>query len=100
LLKGTKTGNRRRIIHLATQAGFNQHDFEEYTLQVFLATNLAFNCSNNLGFRRVFMYIRLQVDIPSPTTLTQQLKRLGKSTVDDIRTCLPAAGKISLAADT
>ena len=29
LQKGTKTGNRRRIIDLATPAGFNQHDFEE-----------------------------------------------------------------------
>jgi len=69
---------------------------------VFLATNLAINCSNNLAFqvRRVFKYIRPGVAIPSPTTLTQHLKRLGKSTVDDIRTCLPAAGKISLTADT
>jgi len=100
LQKGTKTGNRRRIIDLATPAGFNQHDFEEYFLKAFLATNLAFNCSNNLAFRRVFKYIRPGVEIPSPTTLTRHLKRLGKSTVDDIRTCLPAAGKISLAADT
>jgi len=29
LQKGTKSGNRRRIIDLATPAGFNQHDFEE-----------------------------------------------------------------------
>jgi len=100
LQKGTKTGNRRRITDLATPAGFNQHDFEEYFLKAFLATNLAFNGSNNLAFRRVFKYIRPGVEIPSPTTLTWPLKRLGKSTVDDIRTCLPAAGKISLAADT
>jgi len=100
LQKGTKIGNRRRIIDLATPAGFNQHDFEEYFLKAFFPTNLAFNCSNNLAFRRVFKYIRPGVEIPSPTTLTQHLKRLGKSTVDDIRTCLPAAGKISLAADT
>jgi len=44
LEKVTKTGNSRRIIDLATPAGFNQHDFEEYFLKVFLATNLAFNC--------------------------------------------------------
>ena len=100
LQKGTKTGNRCRIIDLATPAGFNQHDFEECFLKVFLATNLAFNCSNNVAFRHVFKYIRPGVEIPSPTTLTRHLKRLGKSTVDDIRTCLPAAGKISLAADT
>jgi len=100
LQKGTKTGNRRRIINLATPAGFNQHDFEEYFLKAFLATNLAFNCSNNLAFRRVFKYIGPGVEIPRPTTLKQHLKRLGKSTGDDIRTCLPAAGKISLAANT
>jgi len=100
LQKGAKTGNRRRIIDLATPAGFNQHDFEEYFLKAFLATNLAFNCSNNLAFRPVFKYIRPRVEICSPTTLTWHLKWLGKSTVDDIRTCLPAAGKISLAADT
>jgi len=41
LQNGTKTGNTRRIMDLATQAGFNQHDFEEYFLQAFLATNLA-----------------------------------------------------------
>jgi len=100
LQKGTKIGNRRRIIDLATPAGFNQHDFEKYFLKAFFATNLAFNCSNNLGCRRVFKYICPGVEIPSPTTLTQHLKRLGESTRDDIRTCLPAAGKISLAADT
>jgi len=99
LQKGTKTRNRRRIIDLATPAGFNQHDFEEYFRKAFLATNLAFNCSNNLAFRRVFKYICLGVEIPSPTTLTRHLKRVGKSTVDDIRTCLPGTGKISLAAD-
>jgi len=98
--KGTKTGNRRRIIDLATPAGFNQHDFEEYFPKAFLATNLAFNCSNNVAFRRVFKYIRPGAEIPSPTILRRHLKWLGKSTVDDIRTCLPAAGKISLAADT
>jgi len=100
LQKGTKSGNRRRIIDLATPAGFNQHDFEEYFLKAFVATNLAFNCSNKLAFRRVFKYIGPGVEIPSPTTLTQHLKRLGRSTVDDIGTCLPAAGKISLAPDT
>jgi len=86
LQKGTKTGNKHRIIDLATPAGFNQYDFEEYILIVFLATNLrvAFNCSNNLAFRRVFKYIRLEVEIPSPTTLTRHLKWLGKFTVDDI----------------
>jgi len=100
LQKVTKTGNRRRIIILATPAGFKQHDFEEYFLKAFLATNLAFNCSNNLAFSRVFKYIGPGIEIPSPTTLTRDLKRLRNSTVDDIRTCLPAAGKISLAADT
>jgi len=100
LQKGTKTGNRRRIIDLATPAGFKQHDFEEFFLKVFLATNLAFNYSNNLAIHRVFKYICPEVKIPSPTTLTRHLKWLGKSTVDDIRTCLPAAGIISLAADT
>jgi len=100
LQKETKTGNRSRIIDLATPAGFNQHDFEEYFLKTFLAPNLAFNCSNNLAFRCVIKYIYPGVKIPSPTTLTQHLKRLGKSTVNDIQTCLPAAGKISLAADT
>jgi len=98
--KGTKTGNRHRIIDLATPAGFNQHDFEEYFLKAVLATNLAFNGSNNLAFSRVIKYICSGVEIHSPRTLTRHLKRLGKSTVDDIRTCLPAAGKISLAADT
>jgi len=98
--KRTKTGNRRRIIDLATPAGFNQHDCKEYFPKAFLATNLAFNCSNNIAFRRVFKYIRTGVEIPSPTTLTRHLKRLRKSTVDDIRTSLPAAAKISLAADT
>ena len=100
LPKGTKTGNRCRIIDLATPAGFNQHDFEEYFLKVFLATNLAFNCSKNLAFHRVSKYIRPRVEMPSPTTLTRHLKQLGKSTVDDIRTCLPSAGNISLTADT
>jgi len=93
-------GNRGSIIDLVTPAGFNQHDFEEYFLEVVLATHLVFNCSNNLAFRRVFNDIHLAVQIPSPTILTLNLKRLGKSTVDDIRICLPAAGKISLAADT
>jgi len=100
LPKGTKTGNRRRIIDLATPGGFNQDHFQEYFLKAFLAMNLAFNCSNKLAFRRVFKYIHLGVEIPSPTTLTRHLKPLGKSMVDDIRTRLPAAGKISLAADT
>jgi len=100
LQKGTKTGNRHRIIDLATPAGFNQHEFEEYFLKVFLATNLAFNCSNNLAFRRVFKYIRPGVEIVCPMTLTRHLKRLGKSTVDDIRRYIPAAGKISLATVT
>jgi len=98
--KETKTGNRRRIIDLATPARFNQHDFEEFFLKAYLATNLAFNCLNNLAFGRVFKYIRPGVKIPSPTPLTQHLKLLEKSTVDDIRTGLPAAGKISLAANT
>jgi len=100
LQKGTKTGNRCRIIDLATPAGFNQHDFEEYFLKVFLAMNLAFNGSNNLAFRCVFKYILPEVEIPCPMTLTRHFKRLGKSTVDDIRRCLPAAGMVSLAADT
>ena len=91
LQKGTKTGNRRRIIDLATPAGFNPHDFEEYFLKALLATHLAFNCSNNLNFPRVFKYICPGVQIPRPTTLTAHLKRPGKSTVDDMRTCLPAA---------
>jgi len=89
LQKDTKTGNSRRIIDLATPAGFNQHDFEEYFLKAFLATNRAFNCSNNVAFRCVFKYIHPRVKILSPITLTRHLKRLGKSTVDDIRTCLP-----------
>jgi len=100
LQKGTKTGNRSWIIDLATPAEFNQHDIEEYFLKAFLQTNHAFNCTNNLAFRRVFKSIRPGVEIPSSTTLTRHLKRLGQSTVDDIPTCLPAAGKISLAADT
>ena len=100
LQKGTKTGNRRRIFDLATPAGFNQHNFEEYFLKACLARNLAFNCSNNHAFGRVFKYIHPGVEIPCPTTLTRYLKQLGTSTVDDIRTCLPAAGKSSLAADT
>jgi len=48
--KGTKTGNWSRIIDLATPAGFKQHDFNEYFPKAFLATNLAFNFSNNLAF--------------------------------------------------
>ena len=35
LQKETKTRNRRRIIDLATPAGFNQHDFEEYFQKTF-----------------------------------------------------------------
>jgi len=100
LQKGTKTGNRRRIIDLATPAGFNQNDFKEYYFKAFLVTNLIFNYSNNVAFRHVFKYIRAGVEIPSPTTLTRHLKQLGTSRVDDIQTCLPGAGKISLAADT
>jgi len=100
LQKRTKTGNRRRIIDLVTPAGFKQPHFEEYFLKACLGTNLAFNCSNNLAFRDVFKYIRPGVEMPSPATLTRDLKWLGKSTVDDIGTCLPAAGKISLVADT
>jgi len=100
LQRGTKTGNRRRIIDLATPAGFNQRDFEEYFLKAFLATNLAFNCSNNLAFRRVFKYLRPSIVIPCPTTLTRHLKRLGVSTIDNIRAGLPTEGRISLAADT
>jgi len=98
--KGTKTGNLCRIIDLATQAGFNQHDFEEYFLKAFLAMNLAFNCSNNLAFHPVFTYIFPRDEIPTPNTLTKHLKQRGKSTLDDIRTSLPAAANISLAADT
>ena len=67
---------------------------------MFVATNLAFNCSNNLAFRRDFKYIRPGLEIPSPATVTRHLKQLGKSSTDDIRTCLPTAGMISLAADT
>ena len=100
LQKGTKTRNRRRIIDLATPAGFNQHDFEEYFPKAFLAMNLACNCSNKPAFRGVFKYICPGVEIPSPTILTRHLKWLERSTLDDIRTCLHAAGKISLAADT
>jgi len=100
LQKGTKTGNRRRIIDLATPAGFKEHDLKEYFLKALLATNLAFDCSNNLAFRPAFKYSLPEVEIPRPTTLTLHLKRLAKSTVDDIRTCLPAAGKIPLAANT
>jgi len=76
LQKGTKTCNRRRIIDLATPAGFNPHAFEEYFLKAFLATNLSFNCSNNLAFCRFCKYIRPGVEIPSPTTLTRHLKQL------------------------
>jgi len=57
LQKGTKTGNTRKIMNLATAAGFNQHDFKEYFLKAFLATNLTFKCSNNLAFGRGFMFI-------------------------------------------
>jgi len=78
----------------------NQHEFEEYFLKAFLAMNLTFNCSNNLAFCHVFKYIWPGVEIRSPTTLTPLLKRLSKSMEDDIGTCLPAAGKISLAANT
>ena len=99
LQKGTKTGNRRRIIDLETPMEFKQHIFEEYFLKAFLATNLAFNCSNNLAFRRAFKYSRPGIEIPSPTTLIRHLKRLGNSTVDEIRTGLPVDGRISLAAD-
>jgi len=100
LQKGTKTGNRRRIIDLAKPGGFKQQDFKEYFPKAFVATIRAFHCSNNLVFRHVFKYIRLGVEIPSTTTLTLHLKQLGKSMVDDIRTWLPAGGKISLAANT
>jgi len=100
LQRGTKMGNRRKIIDLATPAGFNQRDFEEYFLKGFLATNLAFNCSNNLAFCRVFKYLRPSIVIPCPTTLTRHLKRLGVSTMDNIRAGLPTEGRISLAANT
>src|SRR5207237_8127823 len=99
LQKGTKTGNLRRIIDLETRMEFKQHIFEEYFLKAFLVTNLAFNCSNNLAFRRAFKYGRPGIEIPSPTTLTRHLKQLGNSTVDEIRTGLPVDGRISLAAD-
>jgi len=84
LQRGTKTGNRHRIINLATPAGFNQRDFKEYTLKAFLATNFAFNCSNNLAFRRVLKYLRPSIVIPCPTTLTRHLKRLRVSTIDKL----------------
>ena len=84
LQKGTKTGNRRKIIDLTIPVGFDQQLFEESFLKAFLATNLAFNCSNNLAFRRTFKYARSGIEIPSPTTLTRQLKRLGNSTADNI----------------
>jgi len=100
LHKVTKTGNRPGSINLATPAGFNPHDFKEYSLKLFLATNLACDCSTNLAFYRVFKYIRLGVKIASPTTLTQHLQWLGKSTVDNIRTCQHPTGKLSLAAET
>ena len=100
LQKGTKTGNRRKIIDLTTPVGFDQQLFEEYFLKAFLATNLAFNSSNNLAFHRAFKYARPGIEIPSPTTLTRQLKRLGTTTADDIRMSLPKDAKISLAADT
>ena len=35
LQKGTKTGNRRGVIDLATQAGLNHYDFGEYVLKRF-----------------------------------------------------------------
>ena len=100
LQKGTKTGNRCRIMDLATPAGFNQQDFEAYFLKAFLATNHDFNCPNNLAVGRVAKYNRPGVEILSSTTLTLHLKQREKSIVDDIRTCVPAAGGISLAADT
>ena len=100
LQRGTKTGDRRRIIDLAMPAGFIQRDFEEYFLRVFLATNLAFNGSNNLAFRRAFKYLRTSIVIPCPTALTRHLKWLGVSTIDNIRADLPTEGRISLAADT
>jgi len=97
LQKVPETRNRPRIIDLATPAGFNQHDFKEFFLKAFLPTNLAFNYSKNLGFRRVCKYIGRGVEISSLgylvyrydkcwflTTLTWHLKRLGKSTVNDI----------------
>ena len=62
--------------------------------------NLAFNCSNNLAFHPVFKYIFPGDEIRSPTTLTKHLTQQGKYTLDDIRTSLPAAGNISLPADT
>jgi len=99
LEKETKTGNRCRIIDLATPGGFNTRDFEEYLLKAFVITNLAFKCSNNNGFHRVFWYIRPGVEIPSPTNLTPHVKQLGMSTVDEIQTCLPAAGRIPHDAD-
>jgi len=74
LQRGNKTGNRRRIINLATPAGFNQRDFEEYFLNAFLATNLVFNCSNNLAFCHVFKYLRPSIVIPCPMTLTRHLQ--------------------------
>ena len=64
LQKGTKTRNRRWIINLATPAGFKRHDFDEYYLKAFLATNLTFNCSNNLAFGHIVKYIRRRVAIP------------------------------------
>ena len=100
LRKGTKTGNRRKIIDLVTPARFHQQDFDEYFLKAFLATNLPLNCSNNLAFRRAFRYARPGVEIPSPTILTRHLKRLGNTTEDHIRNSLPLNAKISLAADT
>ena len=85
LQKGTKTGNRRRIIDLATPGGFNQHDCEVYCLKAFLAMNLAFHYSNSLAFRHLLKYIRPGGEIRSPTTFTRHFEWLGHSTVDDIR---------------
>ena len=78
LRKGTKTGNKCKIIDLVTPAGFHQQDFEEYFLKAFLATNLPLNCSKNLAFRHACRYARPGVEILSPATLTRHLKWLGQ----------------------
>src|SRR5437899_13046367 len=87
------------IIDLVIPMEFKQYIFEEYFLKAFLATNLTFNCSNNLAFCRSFKYIRRDIEIPSPTTLTRYLKWLSNSTVNEIRICLPTDRRVSLAAD-
>jgi hypothetical protein len=64
-----------------------------------LATNLSFNSSNNIAFRRVFRYLKRDIMIPCPTALRKKLQVLYGETEDKIKKSIPQGVKVSIAAD-